>query len=218
VLTINFYRTDPKGLRLYVDQGPETASLKAGAIGNLTTGDGVVYVEVVKFPSGDFAEFVAAPGAKINRATALAVADHERADIEIKLARAAGPIGAAAAALRAPLGAYTAGGKVLRAADMAESEGDPSKRAVLAAEARRLAYDWSRKAQPLPAPALADVKKPPAATPAGTGGGTTVSLPNLPTLPSLSFPALGVGLGLAVLAVVGYLAANQEGEGEDEDD
>lgn len=218
MLTINFYRTDPKGLRLYVDQGAETASLKPGAVGTLTSGDGVVYVAIVKFPSGDFAEFVAAPGAKINRTTALAVSDHERADIEIKLARAAGPVGATAAALRAPLGAYTAGGKVLRAADVAESEADPQKRAVLAAEARRLAFEWSRKPQPLPAPALADVQKQAPGTPTAptppSGGGTSV---NLPSLPSLSLPALGVGLGLAVLAVVGYVAAQQTDDDDDDE-
>lgn len=211
MLAIEFYKRQSSQLDLFVKPSDETASLKVGAVGTLTTGDEVTFTGSSEYPSGKFARFVASPSVKLKRTDALATGDAERADIFLRIASEAAPKGNSAILLRAPLGALTEGGKVLRAVDAATDERDASSRLRLAREAARLSYLWAKREAPFPAPSLADVK-------------TADDAPKVPKLePSTNYdPApsgspwgLGALALVAVLVVGGYVVA---GEADDDEE
>jgi len=210
MLAVEFYKRESSQLGLFVKPSEDTASLKPGAVATLPSGDEATFVGTKDFPSGKFAWFVAGPSVKLTRLATLAIDDAERSDVFIKLAEDSGPKGNSAILLRAPLGALTEGGKVLRALDAAKGERDASGRLRLAKEAQRLSYLWAKRAAPFPAPALSDVKTE-----------TEKLQPKLePTAnydPSPGRPwGLGALVAVAGLVVGGYILASSGGEEEEE--
>lgn len=212
MLSIEFYKRQASQLEIFVKPSEETASLRAGALATLPSGDEATFVGSREFPSGKFAWLVAGPSVKLNRTATLAIGDAERSDVFVRLAEDAGPKGNAAILLRAPLGALTDGGKVLRALDAAKGEQDASKRLGLAKEAMRLAYLWGKRAAPFPAPALADVKAQETEKPPPKLEPTT----NYDPSPGSPW-GLGALVAIAGLVVGGYILSSGGGEEEEED-
>ena len=216
MLSLDFYKRDAKALNLYVRPDELTASLALGSVGVLNSGDGVVYLGTAEYPSGTRARFAAAPSAKLPNPATIAATDAERAEVLISLAEKVGPNGTQAVLLRAPLGAMTEGGKVLRAIDSAKNEAEAARRATRAQEALRLAYAWAKRPAPFPAPNRADLGMEPEKEVPKEGG--KWKLPDLPSLGGVSVPLALVAAVVGLAAVAGYVVEHQsQYDGEIED-
>lgn len=212
MLPIEFYKRLPTQLEIFVKPTEETDALKPGAVATLTGGDEVTFTGAEQYPSGKFARFVGGPSVRLNRMTELSTMDADRAAVFLRLAKESGPKGNAALLLRAPLGALTEGGKVLRATDAAESEQDALKRLTLAKEAYRLASVWGKRAPSFPAPSLSEVK------PSEKQQPKLEPVVNYDPAPSDSPWSLAAVAIVGLFVVGGYLVSGSGDESEDDDE